>query len=199
MDSKSVFYQTMSLLILITVLGCSGGNMLVRQDEFPQNGTMIIQYFGPNSNNTQGMEEEIYYKQRYFSKPINLIQKRIKNVYEKKYVFNASQERVWIAVKNVSAKFETEGEHPTELIDEKNFTVKNVSNEMNLNYSVLSDVFVIKVISISEMQSGVIITRKIMELDKAIRAAHAITSSGLIESWVLTQIKDEIGKDSSSF
>ncbi|MGH9461126.1 MAG: hypothetical protein ACRD1X_07900 [Vicinamibacteria bacterium] len=125
------------------------------------------------------------------------------NVVER--VYQAPYEKVWAAVKRVAERFDKVGGRPLVAIDEKNGRVQNGNLTQDaligLGGGAWADQFVTEATAVSPSQTRVAVARRVVQKESTTLAGgrrgvegrwKSQWSNGQIESWLLTQIEDEL-------
>jgi len=172
---------TYALLLCVSILflcGCAASSKFVRIKQFPDGEQVNIIIGGFLSG----------------IKDVNVVEN----------TYSAPYEKVWSAVKNVAQNFSKVGKRPIVGIDEANGRVQNgkISEDalIGLGVGAWLDEFVMEATSLSESKTKVAVSRKVVQVslpDKVTLRKEAKTqySNGKIESWLLSQIEDELKKE----
>ena len=159
-----------------SVTGCLGAGHFTRVDEFPE-----------------GVQKD--YMTSAFLSSLEL-----SNSVETAY--DAPYEKVWAAAKRVAERLDKIGSRPIIGVDEKNGRIQNgnigTASRLGVGTGAWRDQFLTEVTTISANQTKVTVQRKVVAtiLKRRASGSHrewrSQKSNGQIESWVLTQIENEL-------
>lgn len=180
MQRHQRFTLLLGLLILL-MQACAGAGQFVRVDQFPEGEQINFMASAILSG----------------TKDVNVVER----------IYAAPYEKAWTAVKGAAERFAKTGKRSIAGIDEKNGRIQNgaITQDalVGLGTGNWRDEFVMEATALSNNQTKVSVVRKVVELElisgstvfkAADRRWKTQWSNGQIESWLHTQIEDELAK-----